>query len=168
MRDLHTYAQICLKEVEAVGIPHGDISEFTINTRAKTRLGQCKKLPNGKYTISISNVLLDESLCPDDKSLKDTIIHEILHSCKDCMNHGKKWKWYAGLMNRKYGYSISRCASSAEKNIMEQANPTMYKYKLICTKCGHVYLKQRMCAAVKNPSCYSCGYCNGTLRAESI
>lgn len=166
MRDLMKYARICLEEVEAVGIPHGDISEFVVNTRVKSRFGQCRKLPNGKYSINISKALLDESV--NDKWLKDTIIHEILHSCKDCMNHGKKWKYYASIMNRKYGYSISRCASSAEMGIAEKTSPTFYKYRLICTKCGHTYLRQRMSAAVQNPSRFYCGYCNGKLKAETI
>ena len=86
MRDLTAYAIECMNELDNIGIEYGNIIEFTVNTRAKKRWGQCRAVPGG-YSINISSVLLDER--NDEKGLKETIHHELLHSCKGCMNHGE-------------------------------------------------------------------------------
>jgi len=81
MRNLDEYAIQCMEELDAIGIEYGNIIEVKVNTRAKKRWGQCRAVPGG-YSINISVVLLDER--NDEQGLKETIIHELLHSCKGC------------------------------------------------------------------------------------
>lgn len=57
MRDLTAYAIECMTELDNIGIEYGNIIEFTVNTRAKKRWGQCKAVPGG-YSINISRVCL--------------------------------------------------------------------------------------------------------------
>ena len=84
----------CIDEMSAIDIPFGKITKVTVNYRAKSRWGQCSKrydyLDGAIYTININC-----DLCHPDASergLKETIIHEILHTCPDCMCHTGEWK----------------------------------------------------------------------------
>lgn len=47
----------------------------------------------------------------EEKIIQMTIVHELLHTCEGCFNHGAKWKYYAEVMNNKYGYQITRIYS---------------------------------------------------------
>lgn len=162
MRDLKTYAIECMKELNDIGIQYGNIVEFTVNTRAKKIWGQCKAIPGG-YSISINNVLLDER--NDEKGLKETIHHELLHSCKDCMNHGDNWKRLAQKVNIAYGYNIKRTNSAADKGVLEETEPPI-KHRVVCLDCGHVYKRTRASKLITHTDHYRCGYCHGRLKLE--
>ncbi len=131
-------------------------SNITINTRAKGRFGQCKKR-NGKYTIEISQHLTQAK----QEHIKETLVHEILHTCPNCMNHGKQWKYYAMRMNMKYGYEISRTNSCENLGItspkIESAN-----YAIVCNNCGKTTYRQRESKVIKNPEKFRCK-CGGKL-----
>lgn len=160
MRNLNQIFVQCLREVENAGIEHGRIMKVEVNTRARHRWGQCKK-QNGFYYINVSSVLLDER--NPIESLKNTIIHEIIHTCEGCMNHGRKWQELAEIINRKYGYNIKRASTEEEKGVCAETIPQS-RYQIVCEKCGAVYSKDRMCNLVKFPQFYRCGKCNGNLK----
>lgn len=166
MRNLMDYAAECMSELDEIGIEYGNIVEFKVNTRAKKRWGQAKSIPGG-YSINISSVLLDER--NDVEGLKNTIIHEILHTCKGCQNHGENWKRLAAKVNRAYGYNIKRCSSADEKGVLEETRPpkpvrtTNTNYVVKCDKCGHVYTRTKMSKLIQHPENYRCGCCHGTL-----
>lgn len=164
MRDLNLVAKECLKEMDAISIPYGEIKEFVVNTRAKKRWGQCKKVSGG-YSINISFVLLDERNSLE--GLKNTIIHEILHTCKGCLNHGQLWKKYAAKVNRHYGYNIKRCSSSDEKGLEVdtriecQKKSEEIKHQFQCCNYGQIVSYKRESKFTKNYDKYVCGICRG-------
>lgn len=173
MRNLEEYVNRCIKELEEIGLECGNISEIKVNTRAKKRWGQCKRIPNG-YQININVALLDER--SDERGLKETIIHELLHSCKGCMNHGENWKRLADAVNEIYGYNIKRCNSAEEKGVSKEVraeygyNPNSHvsvnhstNYTIKCGHCGHTYTRTRKSKVVQHPEHYRCGYCGGNL-----
>ena len=87
-----------------------------------------------------------------------------------CNNHGKIFKQYARLVNEKLGYNISRLgnkeADYKKSNLLFEEKKVNYKYKIICTKCGQVYFRQRY---KKNMiKLYRCGICKGMLKLENI
>nr|DAV02886.1 MAG TPA: Protein of unknown function DUF45 [Bacteriophage sp.] len=41
-----------------------------------------------------------------EKSIKDVVAHEVMHTCFCCMDHNFFWKHYSQIMNEKYGYNI--------------------------------------------------------------
>lgn len=44
MKDLQMIANECIRDLNAIGIyPHCKAKDFSVNTRAKSRWGQCKK-----------------------------------------------------------------------------------------------------------------------------
>ena len=164
MRDLNAIAQECMKMLDDIGIEYGKIMEFKVNTRAR-RWGQCKRV-SGVYSINISATLLDES--NDIDGLKNTIIHELLHTCNGCMNHGEKWKMMANKVNNTYGYNIKRCSDVSEKGVKKDTRPKhkaiTYKYEVKCQKCGNIYQRSKMSNIVQHPEHYRCGKCHGELK----
>lgn len=158
MRDLQQYAEKCKGYLDNIGIEYGNVFEFTVNTRAKCRWGQCKLVPGG-FNININATLLDER--NDEEGLINTIIHELLHTCKDCLNHGNRWKFLANKVYRELGYNIKRTNSAAEKGVRaETEQPAKVKHKFVCQGCGEVYERTRESNFTKNYEKYTCGKCH--------
>lgn len=140
------------------GIDYGNIDEVKVNSRLTRVWGNCgytkyaSDWERCSYVINISSRLLSDDV--SDNALMDTLIHEILHTCRGCMNHGGRWKKLASIVNAKFGLNIKRCTSSEEKHIKE--DPIIYKYAVKCPRCGHVYKRVRMVDSIKNPGNYIC------------
>ena len=61
MRDLSAYAAQCMRELDRLHIRYAQNITFAVNTRAKTRLGVCKK-QGDRYTVEIAAPLLDATV----------------------------------------------------------------------------------------------------------
>lgn len=161
MKDFNNLIATCLKEVQTAGIQPGTIRNWEINRRAKKRWGQCSKDKNGEYSIQIAARLLEDDRV-SEKACKETIIHEILHTCPGGMGHTGKWKEYADIMNAKYGYHIKRTTSGEEKGI-ENYSPSRRlenRYMFRCRRCKSVIVKKKKCKFThyyRNYSCVTCG-----------
>ncbi|HHT97576.1 MAG TPA: sprT domain-containing protein [Clostridiales bacterium] len=146
-----------IEQVISAGIKPGIINpNVKINTRAINRFGQCRKLPQSQYDyeIQINSKLLEVS---KDKAM-NTLVHEILHTCKGCMNHGKTWKHYANVMNIMFGYDISRTSSYETIGI----DKPEYKYMIKCDKCSVSIGRQKQSKLVTHTHQYRCK-CGGNL-----
>lgn len=164
MRDLQAYGKICMEILEDLAIPHGTVAAFTVNTRAR-RWGQCRKISD-LYYININQTLLDER--NDESGLVNTILHELLHTCPGCMNHGAAWKKYAEIVRKNWGYDVKRVSSEEEKGVTtgnQNYREREYKYLIYCEKCGKlVARKKRRCNLVEHPCLYIHGTeCRGKL-----
>lgn len=150
-----------ISEARTIGVPVSDKIEprVKINSRAVRRFGRCV-LSNGKYTIELSSMLIDAP----ERSCRQTIAHEIIHTCPGCMDHGKIFRRYAEMMNNAYGYSVSRTGSREEMGIPDEEN---YRFAIICQKCGKKILRLRRSSITDDPSRYRCE-CGGRLRVESL
>lgn len=69
---------ICKEGLDSLGIKYGKASNGTVNTCAKKRLGQCRKIADNLLDISISSMLLFDEV--DDRVTLNTIMHERLHT----------------------------------------------------------------------------------------
>ena len=170
MKNVNDLYTVCMEEVKAAGIVPGNIVSVTINTRAKKRWGQCKRLPNGTYTINISNSLMADSVSIN--AAKNTMAHEILHTVKGCMNHGPEWQSVADKMNQAYPdtYNIKRTTSAEEKGLesIGRVRHEEYKCMLVCQKCGGKHYYKRESKAVRNYQNYHCGGCGGKLSLQYL
>lgn len=158
MRDINVVAIECMRELDVIGIQYGNVVEFKVNYRAERRWGQCCPLPGGRFSININHRLLDEST--DIDGLKNTLIHELLHTCKGCLNHGSEWKRLADKVNRYYGYGIKRTSSADEKGIDESNRYVKVKrinHKYVCCGCGQTITRQRETGFVNRYKCGRCG-----------
>lgn len=172
MKDYAKLVETCLEEVKAAGIVPGPITEFKINTRARKRWGLCSKTPDGSFVIQIAaSLLMDDRV--SEQACKETIIHEILHTCEGCFKHTGRWRLYAQHMNNEYGYHIKRSTSETEKGLpvgttaggSRRSQPAKYIYR--CKKCGQIIQKMRACNFTRNYRRYGCGIC-GTRAAFEI
>ncbi|MCI8920360.1 MAG: SprT family zinc-dependent metalloprotease [Acutalibacter sp.] len=131
------------------------LPQVQVNTRAKRRLGCCR-FREGMYTIEVSAGILQS---PD--LLKETLLHELLHTCPGCRNHGPLWKSYAAVVNQALGTSIQRTVKVEE--VLSPLRQEEVKYVLRCQSCGREIKRLRMCKVVKAPWRYRC-LCGGKLK----
>ena len=155
-----------IREAISIGIPIGmDIRGPVVNKRAKTRFGCCKaeKIFPGtvQYTIEIS----ERILTAPEKNIKEIIAHELLHTCRGCMNHGKKWKTYAEKFGNAFGYKITRTSTDTSFGLsVTKAEAAPPRYMLVSSRCGREYLRRRRSRVVEHPEQYRCGKCGGHLK----
>lgn len=95
--------ETCKQMAAESNIQIGKIYDIKINTRAKKRWGLCSYFSDG-FIIEISSSLLQDNV--SENALIDTLMHEVLHTVDGCMNHGKKWKECAKIINSRYGLNI--------------------------------------------------------------
>lgn len=146
-----------IKKVKEAGIKPGRIDpEILINTRAVRIAGRCTEIVGGKYDfkIEINHMLLNA----EKDIIMNTIIHEILHTVKGCMNHGEKWSNHAKTMNDMFGYNISRTVSYEETGIERPKA----KYTVACKDCSVVFYRQRKSKLITHIDDYECA-CGGSL-----
>lgn len=161
MKDLRSLVSQCQAELASIGIICGKVSRWSVNTRARTRWGMCKKLPDGTFEIEISVMLLQDAV--SDRAAKETVIHELLHTVPGCNGHTGKWKLLAAQVNQKLPmYQIKRTTSAAEKGLQSPLKPQSYRYLLRCTGCGKNIQRQKKSAVVEHPERYRCA-CGGKL-----
>ena len=157
----------CVQELQSIGFNFNkeNIGEITIqiSKRNNKRYGCCKqeqpdenykivkKVGRKKYikyekfnkhTIEISKWVLDL----DEKIIKNTIMHEIIHCFPCCNNHGEQFKKYANFINSRLGYSISRLGNKEvdyKQSNLEYKNAE-YKYTIKCKICGKQFHRNRL------------------------
>jgi len=159
MKDLQKYVAECEADLKSIGIKQGTVKEWIINTRASSWLGKCRKLPDGSYQISIIEALLFDEV--QDKVLKNTIMHELLHTVEGSMKHTGRWLLNAQSVNKRLpNYNIKRTNELPKID----RNSTQYQYAVKCVCCGGIYYRTKMSNIIKNPERYRCGVCHGELK----
>ena len=163
MKDINCIYETCKNKLNKLSIKTGEVKYVKVNKRAKRRWGQCKAIKNCNrvvYGIEIAERLLQDDV--NDKVTETVMLHELLHTCNNCMNHGHEWKTLANKVNMSYGYNIKRCSSSEEYGITDDNYCGTAKYKITCEKCGGYTYRQRKSNIIKNPQRFRCG-CGGKL-----
>ena len=162
MKDLMSLVAICKADLESLGIKYGKVGNWTVNTRAKCRLGQCRKIAGNLFDISISSMLLADEV--EDRVTLNTIMHELLHTVPGCLNHNGRWKVYAEFVNKRLPqYNIKRVVKENETGIIVERKAPVCRYILRCTKCGQEIKRQKETKVVINYKRYRCGKCGGKL-----
>jgi predicted SprT family Zn-dependent metalloprotease len=129
----------------------------SVNRRARTRFGCCKK-QGELFVIELSYMLLNAP----EHSCRLILAHELLHTCHGCRDHGARWRSYARRMGEAFGYDISRADSHENLGIADFPPP---KYIVACTKCGAEYGRIRASQLVSHPDRYRCR-CGGALQTK--
>ena len=145
-----------------VDLPFNKIHAVTTHNDNHS-LGRCKRVSffNGehiKYIISLNKKMLNCS----EHDIKNTLLHELIHTIDGCFNHGDRFKYYAEEVNQKYGYHVAR-TSNVEK-FKEQIK---YKYAIKCTTCGKTQKFVKKAKSVKYPCLYKC-ICGGHFIAMEL
>ena len=150
---------LAIRQAEALGIPaaKGILPQVKLNRRATGRFGCCIRRGN-VYTIELAARML----AAEDRMILQTLVHEVLHTCPGCANHGPRWKSWAERMNRAYGYHISRTDSPDRLGLPDEGPA---RYLLVCTRCGAEIGRSRRSAVVQHPERYRCR-CGGRLERK--
>ena len=122
MKNLQQLINRAISELLDLNITPGKIIE--INTlKGYSRWGNCtyRRKMDG-YIIKINQCLLEDNV--SDKATMNTVMHEVIHTVKGCLNHKTNFKKVATLVNNRYGYNIKRVTSAEEKDIIiPETNP---------------------------------------------
>ena len=161
MKDVYEYALKAMEMLDAIGIKYGNVTEVSVNYRAR-RWGLCTHyLNDGTFKIQINHNLLEAD---NDEGLMNTMLHELLHAAAPGDHHGGMWLRYAEEVRRAYGYNIKRCSSEEEKGVAEymaqqraqqaaaeQATKESKRYQTYCPKCNAVLNgRDRLCKYTKD------------------
>ena len=169
MKNLIKLFNECVEELKRINMDiSNDIVDVKVNGRLSRSLGRCVyNRRYGTYTIEINPCMLADSV--EVKTTKDTIIHELIHTCPGCMNHGYEWKRRGDRVNRILGYNIARCA---EADGLVAAGVELktreFKYALECPSCGSQWKYRRWCESLENPSRYQCAKCKCKLHTIGL
>ncbi len=164
-RYLEETAEACIGDLLRIGIPAVRPERFEINHRARKRFGQCRRerFPGG-FTVSVMAALLEEG---HEDALRSVLLHELLHTCPGCMNHGARWKRYAAKAGKELGVDLKRTNSFREYGLAEtEADPRKkaVKHLFVCVGCGAEIPRVRESVFTKNYRKYRCAKCGGTFR----
>lgn len=147
------------KEVDSLFKNHNSyVLEYSNGKNVHT-LGTCQRLCDNQYKIVINRKFAEVS---NIETVHNVIVHEILHSLPNCMNHGKEWKNAANKYNRKYNTNISRTTPTECLGDYSEVIKSTNIYEVKCCNCGKVFGRSRMSDLIKNTSSYHCK-CGGKL-----
>ena len=156
MERLDTLLEKVIGQAKELSVPVSDFIDphVRVNTRARNRFGCCR--PEGKgYVIEVSAALLEA----EEDAVCRVLAHEVLHTCPGCSNHGPRWKRWAGIMSRQFGYDIHRTDSYAGLGL-EDDRPV--RWLVVCHSCGKSIPRMKRSALVEHPERYRCR-CGGFL-----
>ncbi len=145
--------QEALKKLEDTNIPISKNTKVSITTRATRRYGVCKQRGN-EYQIVISDFIMNAP----DSAIESVLLHEYIHTCPNCMNHGDTWKSYCDKINKKYGTKLQRTEKREFFNLEEREKPE-YKYIFKCTHCDNYVRRTKNSKFVQKYELYRCGKC---------
>lgn len=147
-----------------IPLPLGKIDTRLHFSRSSTRLGSCRK-ERGMYKISLSVYILE-----DKEAVQSTIAHELVHTCRGCMNHGSSFQRTGRMVETKLGIPVSSKASreESERSGIKDAYIKKARYRIRCRNCDAVLYRQKKSALVLNPDRYRCGKCGGRLSVEVL
>ncbi len=160
MNDLDGLLRQVIAEARSLRIPAAKNIDphVQVNRRAATRFGLCQR-KNRRWVIELS----ERMLAAPELSCRQTLAHEVLHTCPGCMNHQARWKAYAAKMNEAFGYDIRR-ASGCDSLGVEDTR--VIRYRLVCERCGAEIGRCRRSALIEHPERYRCRCGGRLLRAE--
>lgn len=161
MNDCDRLMRETAEQARKLGIPLAGRIEphVRINRRAVNRLGCCRR-QGGGYVIELAARVAEGT----EESCRETLAHELLHTCTGCQNHGALWKEYARRMNEAYGYHIKRVAA---ENTTEGIRPRLFRYLIKCEKCGVELGRYRASSLTQHPERYRCR-CGGKLQRVEL
>lgn len=109
----------CIALMKELGIPISDsICPEVSLTGSHYNFGSCapkgcvKRYNVYDFYIEISGYTLENT----EKSLRNTLIHELLHTVPGGGSHTGAWKKWADYVNRRTGYDIRRCDGDKTEN----------------------------------------------------
>lgn len=104
------------------------------NDRALRTLGRCSynSYDPSHFTITVNRKFME--VVPS-YGFHNMIMHEVIHSVNDCMNHGPMWQAVAECVNKHYQFTPITRTNSYEEYTNEVTAKAI-NYIIKCKKCG--------------------------------
>lgn len=158
----------CRDELATIGITTPAVKVSTM--RSTECWGECVLKANKRTKEVLSaEIRLNKVLC-DGKTehehpLKNTIIHELLHSATPFASHGRAWKELASKVNNTLAYNVTVRSNYHDYGLSIHKEVKREKLYIVrCEKCGQEVKRQRLCKTITHLNNYRCGKCGGDLR----
>ena len=126
---IKAYTESCVKYLIELNIPISKSVCF-VECDGLTNAGWCRYAKKGEdceFVIAINKNIVFI------KDLRETIVHELLHTIEGCLNHNKKWKEYAAL-----------CSKTLKMEITIKGNILMHKNGLCVTEPDKFFVEESM------------------------
>ena len=103
----------------------------------------------------------------DTKGIKETIIHELIHTLKDCQNHKSEFKWHCSIIQGYMGYS---CFSGQHEDVQSiEYILSNFKHFTVCEHCHKITSKgNRKTRAFQYPEFYYCSKCKSKIKYMTL
>lgn len=172
MKNLNRLYLECVSEAQSAGLDISDrITGIEVNSRLSRALGRCCArygLGGYVYRIEVNPCMLADGI--EDMIPKNTIMHELVHTCPGCMNHGPEFQRRALMVNRKLGYHVS---TTTDGEALEAAGVTLKRsadnYGIVCKKCGRIVeRRKRWSSTLERIGSYRHSCCGGDLYVISL
>ena len=136
------------KELEKAGLDMYPLADVTVTRRCTRRLGLCHynkryDFNKGKRVIDSCNIVISDLCFHNTKNcLRDTILHELVHTVKGCQNHRAPFHNTARKVMRLFPDAhIDTYCSKEESQKLREFNEQVgrvrtSKYRVTCDKCG--------------------------------
>ena len=129
-----------------IPVPYDDIITDIQYFRGCNTLGRCCH-HRGKHTIKVNEAYLTGYM--SEKSLRATLVHEIIHTFPRCNNHREEFQYWARIFSRKYGVDLGTKCSRQETIEFNRANLVHSKNISVCVDCGLFFLSPIMSPDVR-------------------
>lgn len=146
MKNLTMTAQKVINEFNSIGLfPSVQANQFRPMRKGSYRaegITYYKSTSKIVTKVTINQLLLADNSV--ERSLEETIAHELVHCLPDCIGqgHNAMFKKYANFINGKLGYHISRLGdektdyTSEQVKILKKSKDNRKKYVFYCKTCG--------------------------------
>jgi len=181
LNDLNKFYDDVINDCKRLNIPVDEkriIGKISL-MNARGAVGKCHR-KCGLYYIKFSSFYLGF----DERHAKDIIMHEVIHTLKDCFNHKYEFKKWMNFVNRN-GYHVhvklnddyeakefakQHCKEAYIKKNKPQRQDNEKIYKIQCPCCKDIIsFSSSTASAYLNPENYTCTKCNSTLaRIDNI
>lgn len=155
---LNRIGRECENVLNSIDIPCGTILTYIVESGEAW--GHCHHITGRLFVISINKLLIDKK---NETGLRNTIIHELLHTCPECYNHGREWVNLTKKIKRLLGITVNEKSTYHDLgiDIADYINTRSYKYVIQCKECGECYFRKRKSDFVINYDKYRCRKCGG-------
>ena len=103
----------------------------------------------------------------DLKVAKRVIIHEFGHFLTPAEHHSYFWEKRTQILGEKFGEKdLKRLASIDDTEVFNKQIEIsgVKKLKVVCTGCGRIVERTRMCNIIKRPGNWKCGVCGSHFK----
>lgn len=155
-KKLQDMLQECVYDMVSIGIPiqTDRIDEIVHLGKLEGTMGVCGRYTadDGKmaFSITVNKKILKKMENPVVvKNVKNTLYHELLHTCPDCVGHNENWLKYAKICDEKLGTKTRQRLS--ERIYLGRHKGTAHHF--CCDNCGFKYITEEFLTVIQCPIC---------------